>query len=236
MRSGAWHVTCPFGMIGSRTFRMTGSEFDVFGLPIRRRWLSSGLCLVAFFFAGVTPGAILLAQDAARSAEPSDFPAAPIDAPQTPATNVKPASLADLGWLQGQWTGEWGPRTAIQIWTAPRAGMMLGTLQIVENNKTSDVEFFMIRQTARGVEYRVLHFTSSLNPWAPARLSLSSTDSRRFVFQNPLDSAPQEIVLTRTDPDTYTNEWKILHGADDSLTNEITFHRQKTNDGSAGRR
>jgi Domain of unknown function (DUF6265) len=206
-------------------------------LLFRRPWLFSALVAFALLIAGLTPATALLAQEAAPALEPSELPAAAIDAPQTPATNVKPATLADLGWLQGQWTGEWGPRTATQIWTVPRAGMMLGTLQIVENNKTSDVEFFMIRQTARGVEYSVLHFTSSLKPWAPATLFLSSTDSRRFVFQNQLDSAPQQIVLTRTDPDTYTNEWKILHGADDPLTNEITFHRQKTtNGGSAGRR
>ncbi|MGH9575298.1 MAG: DUF6265 family protein [Candidatus Acidiferrales bacterium] len=211
--------------------------FDWFAWGVQRSWLSSGLCLVVLFMTAITFGPALLAQEAARSTEASGFPPAPIDAPQTPATSVKPASLADLGWLQGHWTGEWGPRTATQIWTAPRAGVMLGTLQIVENNKTSDVEFFMIRQTARGVEYRVLHFTSSMKPWAPATLFLSSTDSRQFVFSNPADGAPQQIVLTRSNPDTYRNEWKILHNEGDPLTNEIIFHRQATeptNAGSAG--
>ncbi|HKQ86314.1 MAG TPA: DUF6265 family protein [Candidatus Acidoferrales bacterium] len=215
---------------------MSGSDFNLFGLRIRPcRPTPSFLCLVLLFVAGMRPHATLAAQAPASSGTQADFPAAPIDTPQTPATNVKPATLADLGWLEGQWSGEWGPRTAMQIWTTPRAGMMLGTLQIVENNKTSDVEFFMIRQTSRGVEYRVLHFTSSLKPWAPATLFLSSTDSRRFVFQNQLESEPQQVVLTRTDPDTYTSEWKILHGAGDPLTNEITFHRQRTSGGSAGR-
>jgi len=215
---------------------MSGSEFDLFIFRTRRSCLPSGLYLILLLFAGITPGAVLLAQETATAGEHPDSSGIPLDASQTPATNVKPASLADLAWLEGHWTGEWGPRTATQIWTTPRAGMMLGTLQIVENNKTSDVEFFMIRQTARGVEYRVLHFTSSLEPWAPATLFLSSTDSRKFVFQNQQDSAPQQIVLTRTDPDTYTNEWKILHGAGDPLTNTITFHRQETNGGNGGRR
>lgn len=204
---------------------MSGCGFDCFGLRFRHSWIFCCLCLIVLFLAAITFSPALLAQEAANAPD-SAFPAAQADAPQTPAANVKPASLADLGWLQGHWTGEWGPRTAMQTWTTPRAGVMLGTLQIVENNKTSDVEFFMIRQTARGVEYRVLHFTSSLKPWAPATLFLSSTDSRQFVFKNAADGAPQEIVLTRSNPDTYTNEWKILHGAGDPLTNEITFHRQ----------
>ncbi|HKV48927.1 MAG TPA: DUF6265 family protein [Candidatus Acidoferrales bacterium] len=212
--------------------------FDSFVRGVRRSRLSSGLCVIVLFSAAIAFGPALLAQEAANATEPSAFPAAPFDAPQTPATSVKPASLADLGWLEGHWTGEWGPRTATQIWTAPRAGVMLGTLQIVENNKTSDVEFFMIRQTARGVEYRVLHFTSSMKPWAPATLFLSSTDSRQFVFKNAADGAPQQIVLTRSNsnPDTYTNEWEIHHQASDSLNWEITFHRQAASAGSDGRR
>lgn len=218
---------------------MSECGFDWFARGVRRSWLSSGLCAIVLFSAAIAFGPALPAQEAANATEPSAFPVAPIDAPQTPATSVKPASLADLGWLQGHWTGEWGPRTATQIWTAPRAGVMLGTLQIVENNKTSDVEFFMIRQTVRGVEYRVLHFTTSMKPWAPATLFLSSTDSRQFVFKNAADGAPQQFVLTRSNPDTYTSEWEIQHEAGDSLNWEITFHRQPTettNAGSAGRR
>lgn len=159
-----------------------------------------------------------------------------VETPQTPASGVKPASLADLSWLQGQWSGTWGPRTATQIWSAPRAGVLLGTLQIAENDKTSDIEFFMITQTKTAIEYRLLHFTSSFTAWAPAALFLTSTDTRKFVFQNKADGQPHQVILTRTDADTYTSHWEIVHETGDPLTYDITFHRQKLSAGNVLRR
>lgn len=180
----------------------------------------------------VTAAIPLLAQDPAGAVSQPALPA--IETPQT--LNVKPASLADLSWLQGQWSGTWGPRTATQIWSAPRAGVLIGTLQITENDKTSDVEFFMITQTKTAIEYRLLHFTPSFTAWAPATLFLSNTDSRKFVFQNQSDGQPHQVVLTRTDPDTYTSHWEIVHETGDPLTYDITFHRQKLSAGNVSRR
>jgi hypothetical protein len=184
-------------------------------------------------------GALTLISTAQQSGDASPAPAFPPAPIVAPPSTAKPASLADLAWLQGQWTGAWGPRTATQVWSAPRAGTMLGTLQIVESNKTSDVELLIINQMSTGVEYRVLHFTPSLEPWeksGPAILFLTSADSKKFVFQNQGDGEPQKVVLTRTDPDAYTNHWEILHEGRDPLTYDIVFHRQKANAGNAASR
>ena len=148
-------------------------------------------------------------------------------------------TLNDLAWLQGQWSGNWGPRLATQTWSAPRAGTMLGTLQIVENNKTLVVEFVTISETPTGIEYRLLHFTPSLAQWeksGPARLGLMSMDLKKFVFQNQSDGEPQQIVLTRTDPDTYVDHSEILPENGDPQATEITFRRQKLSAGNAVRR
>jgi hypothetical protein len=172
------------------------------------------------------------------SSQPA-FPPAPITPPQHPSSSIKSASLTDLAWLQGQWTGAWGPRTATQVWSAPRAGTILGTLQIVEDDKTLVVEFVTITQTATGVQYRLLHFTPSLALWektGPATLSLMSSDSKKFVFQNQADDEPQQIVLMRSDPDTYTDRSEILPETGDPQSTEITFHRQKPSAGSAAHR
>lgn len=138
-------------------------------------------------------------------------------------------NLTDLAWLQGQWIGAWGPRTATQTWSAPKAGTILGTLQIVADDKTTVVEFVTISQTPKGVVYRLLHFTPSLAPWEsePAVLSLMSSDTRKFVFQNQGETQPQQIVLTKVDPDTYVDRSEIAPDSGDPQITEITFHRQK---------
>jgi hypothetical protein len=116
---------------------------------------------------------------------------------------------------------------------------MLGTLQIVENDKTLVVEFVTLTETSAGVEYRLLHFTPALAPWeraGPAVLSLMSMDPKKFVFQNRLEGQPQQIILFRTDPDTYTDRSEILAETGDPQSTEIVFHRQKPSAGSASRR
>jgi len=184
-------------------------------------------------------GVAALAQEQSGAVSPSAFPPAPIEAPKNPAAGVQPINLNDLSWLQGQWTGAWGPRTATQTWSAPKAGAILGTLQIVADNETTVVEFVTISQTPNGVIYRLLHFTPSLALWekaGPAVLSLMSSDTRKFVFQNQGDTQPQQIVLSRVDPDTYVDRSEVLPDSGDPQITEITFHRQKPSAGSAARR
>lgn len=203
--------------------------------PSRRVSVAAKACcaaLLALLSAAI--GVSSLAQQPEGAASQPTLP--PVETPQTPASNVKPASLADLSWLQGQWSGTWGPRTATQIWSAPRAGVLLGSLQIAENDKTTDVEFFMITQTKSAIEYRLLHFTPSFTAWAPATLFLTSTDSRKFVFQNQSDGQPHQVMLTHTDADTYLSHWEIAHETGDPLTYDITFHRQKLSAGNASHR
>ncbi len=173
------------------------------------------------------------AQESPSQGPAPTFPPAPIKA--APSSS-KPAALVDLAWLQGQWNGTWGQRTATQVWSAPRAGMMLGTLQIVDGTKTLVIELVTVVQMPTGVQYRLLRFTPSLVPWdqsGPATLSLASDDPKRFVFQNQADSEPQQIVLTRLDADSYVDSSEIAHKTGDALTWDITFHRQKSNAGNA---
>jgi hypothetical protein len=167
---------------------------------------------------------------------PSQPPPAAADAP---SVQFKTPQLSELAWLQGQWIGSWGPRVATIVWSAPHAGVILGTLQIVENDKTLVVEFVTIAQTQTGLEYRLLHFTPALSPWeksGPAVLALLSMDSKKFVFQNQSDGEPQQIVFTRSDPDTFVDRSEILPESGDPQATEITFHRQKSNAGSASHR
>jgi hypothetical protein len=207
------------------------------------RWLARmkrrGFLTIAFALSALLLVAPAPAQHESGAISPSAFPPAPEKPPENPTPAVQPMNLTDLAWLQGQWIGAWGPRTATQTWSAPKAGAILGTLQIVADNETTVVEFVTISQAPQGVIYRLLHFTPSLALWekgGPAVLSLMSSDTRKFVFQNQGETQPQQIVLTRVDPDTYVDRSEIVPDSGDRQITEITFHRQKPSVGSAGRR
>ena len=148
--------------------------------------------------------------------------------PSAPAVPPKP-TLADFAWLAGRWQGAWGPRVAQQIWTAPRAGVMLGTFQLAEGDKTLVLELYTLVEGPDGIEFHLRHFTPALIAWekpGPTVLKLASVDSKSAVFENPVDGQPKHAIFTRTDADTYVSRSEIIPEKGDVQVTEITYHRQ----------
>lgn len=142
----------------------------------------------------------------------------------------KPATLADFAWLEGRWRGDWGPRVAEQLWMPSKAGLMLGTFRLVEDDKTLLIELFSLLQKPNGIEFRFRHFTPDLAPWEKSdatTLTLESSDGKRFVFVNSVNGQPKRAVLTRIDPDAYVSRSEILPESGGLQVIEITYHREK---------
>lgn len=155
------------------------------------------------------------------------------------ANRATKTAWATLAWLDGRWQGNWGPRIAEQIWTAPKAGVMVGVFREIENDKTLVIELFSLLDTPNGIECRFRHFTPSLEPWEtsdPTVLKLASADPTRIVFENPTDGKPKRVIFTRTGPDTYVARSEIVPDQGETQVTEITYRRQAPSGGSAGRR
>src|SRR5271154_2653229 len=148
-------------------------------------------------------------------------------------SNTAPApkvALADFAWLAGRWQGSWGPRVAQQVWTAPKAGVMMGTFQLAENDKTLVLELFTVVEDPDGIKFHLRHFTPSLVAWekpGPTVLNLASADPKSIVFENPLDGQPKRTVITRVDADTYVSRSEVVPDKGELQVTEITYHRQK---------
>lgn len=147
--------------------------------------------------------------------------------PAAPASPAKP-TLANFAWLAGGWQGTWGPRLAQQVWTAPKGGVMLGTFQLTEGDKTLVLELFTMVESADGIKLYLRHFTPSLATWekpGPTTLNLSSADAKSIVFVNALDGEPKEAAFTPIDANTYISRSKIIPAKGDPQETEITYHR-----------
>jgi Domain of unknown function (DUF6265) len=168
------------------------------------------------------------AQSALPSRSDSTIPSASKD-----ISNTAPApktTLADFAWLAGRWQGSWGPRVAQQVWTAPKGGVMMGTFQLAENDKTLVLELFTVVEEPGGIKFHLRHFTPSLVAWeksGPAVLNLASADLKSVVFENPLDGQPKRTIITRVDADTYVSRSEIVPEKGEAQVTEITYHRQK---------
>ena len=95
---------------------------------------------------------------------------------------VSSPNLSDFSWLEGRWRGDWGPRVAEQIWTAPKAGTMVGDFRLIENDKVLVIEFFTLLERNDGINFYFRHFTPELVPWEKSDatlLKLSSVDAKK---------------------------------------------------------
>lgn len=150
---------------------------------------------------------------------------------QTASAEQNPSpTLADFAWLVGRWQGDWGPRTAEQVWLAPKAGVMVGTFRLVEDDKTLVIELFTLLQKPDGIEFRFRHFTPDLITWEksdPTILTLESSDGTKTVFVNQVNGQPRHAILTRIDQDTYVSRSEIVPDSGGLQVIEITYHRQK---------
>jgi hypothetical protein len=140
------------------------------------------------------------------------------------------ATLADFAWIAGRWQGAWGQRVAQQVWTAPKAGVMLGVFQLAENDKTLVLELFTVVDESDGIKFHLRHFTPSLVAWeksGPTILNLASADAKTIVFENPLDGQPKRTIFTQIDADTYVSRSEVVPEKGDLQVTEITYRRQK---------
>jgi hypothetical protein len=172
------------------------------------------------------------AQQSAGTGSPSQ--AASPAGPDAAATPIPPQSLlspklSDFAWLEGRWRADWGPRVAEQVWTAPKAGMMLGDFRVIENDKVLVIEVFTLVEKSGGINLYVRHFTPELVPWEKSDatlLNLATAEANKFAFENPTNGRPKRATFTRQDNDTYTARSEIVPEKSDPQVIEITYHRQ----------
>jgi hypothetical protein len=101
---------------------------------------------------------------------------APIVAPaQTPLTEHTlaldkdrkgpPATVADVAWLAGRWTGEGFGGVLEETWNPPLGGAMVATFRLVRDGKPEFYEICLLAEHEGSLAYKVKHFHPDLTGW-----------------------------------------------------------------------
>ena len=184
--------------------------------------LAGMLILVSF-------GALASAQEpAGTGAQTLPSSAASAVSAVPPAPRPQP-TLADFAWLAGEWHGTWGPRLALEAWTPPRAGTMLGSFQLSENGKTLVVELLTLTDEDGMLKLHIRHFTPSLLAWEKqdaVALNLQSANPTTAIFENHADGEPKTATFTRLGADSYVSRFELTLEKGDAHITQIVYHRQ----------
>lgn len=171
----------------------------------------------------------------ATAQEPTGAPTPPPSSGATAASSQFPGAphpnptLADFAWLAGEWHGTWGPRIAVEAWTPPHAGVMLGSFQLSENGKTLVLEILTLTEDNGALKLYIRHFTPSLAAWEkqdPIALDLQSVDATTAIFENPAHGEPKTAAFRRLDADTYVSRFELTSEKGDPQITQLVYHRQ----------
>lgn len=171
-----------------------------------------------------------LARRAARNARQHKPSATTVVTPQ------KPATLGDFAWLAGRWEGQLvvprsdKPFLAEQDWMAPKNGTMQGMFCLSSDQKTVLLEFFTLRETPDGLFFYFRHFSPELVPQEKEeayRLKLAKSEAGRFQFDNTVQNALKDAVLTVVDNDHYISRGNLSGANGQPAVLEVLYHRVK---------
>lgn len=102
------------------------------------------------------------------------------------------ATISDLAWLAGAWTGTRGSKGQTSIeerWSPPLGGAMLAVSRTVTRERMVAFEFLRIVEREGGLVY-----VAQPNGGARTDFALTAFEGTRAVFENPRHDFPQRIT------------------------------------------
>lgn len=118
------------------------------------------------------------------------------------------ATVNQLNWVTGAWTGSLGDRTIEQHWSAPVAGSIIAMYRSIRADKPVLYELLAIENEGEGVVLRIKHFTPGAGLVSQEAKDesmnhpLVSLDGRTAVFEGGVAANPVRVTFRSPDPGT----------------------------------
>ena len=82
------------------------------------------------------------------------------------------ATIADMAWYAGRWTGTGLGGWTEEIWSPPRDGTMMGMYRMVKDGKPIFYELLLIAEENGSLAIKLKHFHADLRGWEERDASL----------------------------------------------------------------
>ena len=102
------------------------------------------------------------------------------------------ATLAQLAWLAGDWSGTMGRATIEERWTPAAGGAMLAVARTIKDDRLAAFEFLRIVERDGGLVY-----VAQPNGRPPTEFTLTGITAESATFENPAHDFPKMIRYTR---------------------------------------
>jgi uncharacterized protein DUF6265 len=102
------------------------------------------------------------------------------------------ATIAQLAWLAGTWTGADGPVAFQERWTSPAGGAMLAVSRTLKGDRMVAFEFLRIVERDGSLLY-----IAQPNGRPPTEFMLTSITGDSVTFENPMHDFPKVIRYSK---------------------------------------
>jgi hypothetical protein len=123
-----------------------------------------------------------------------------------------PATLQDIQWMVGPWTGELGAQTVEEAWRAPQGGVMSTMITLGSAAGIDMIELIAIREEGDSLVLHLRQFSPALELRHSDDMRLQACDAQSVRFVSP--GAPIEGLAYRQSADqTMQVEVTVAGGA-----------------------
>lgn len=131
------------------------------------------------------------------------------------------ATLDDVAWLVGSWSGEAFGSTFEEAWNPPSAGSMVGFFKLLDEDQVAFYELLLLVEEQGSLSLKVKHFNADFSAWE------DKEDYVTFRFVSSEENAIHfsGISFYRIDADTL-HAYLVLRSGDDIREEKLIYRRQ----------
>ena len=138
-------------------------------------------------------------------------------------TSASAATLADLHWMVGAWTGSLGPQTVEEAWSPPRGGTMATMVRLSGDDNTHMIELIVIREDGDSLTLHLRQFSPALELRLEQDMPLSTLNEKSVEFAGPEGARIKALGYRNVGPENMEVDVTVTDGT--VVTATLTRHQ-----------
>jgi hypothetical protein len=132
------------------------------------------------------------------------------------------ATLDDVAWLVGNWSGEAFGASFEEHWNPPSAGSMVGFFKLLDDNQVSFYELLLLVEEEGSLSLKVKHFNPDFTAWEDKEDYVTF----RYIMSNDDAVHFSGISFYRTDDDNMVG-YIVFRNGDEVREEKLIYRRSQ---------
>jgi hypothetical protein len=135
--------------------------------------------------------------------------------------NRPAATLDDVSWLVGSWSGEAFGNTFEEVWNPPSAGSMIGFFKLLSGDEVAFYELLLLVEEQGSLSLKVKHFSADFTAWE------TKEDYVTFRFVKAEENALHFSGMSfyRVDDDTM-HAYLVMRSGEEVREEKLVYRRR----------